>query len=420
MEKAILVGALQRDQRIEQLDASLDELALLVETAGGEAVHRITQTRAGISGATYVGPGKLEEIQDAVQVCQADLVVFDDELTPAQGRNLEDALQVKILDRTQLILDIFAQRAQTQEGKVQVELAQLSYLLPRLTGWGTSLSRLGGGIGTRGPGETKLEVDRRRIRERMAELRRTLVKIRKRRTVQRARRKKSLLPLVALVGYTNAGKSTLFNLLTGADVYQEDRAFATLDPTVRKVDIDNHHPFLLIDTVGFIQKLPHQLVAAFRATLEEVVEADLLIHVIDASHPQREEQRLAVIQVLEELGAADHPMVTAFNKWDLLEEGERWRLVKGHPDDVFISAQRNEGIDTLLTKIGEELPEPLVEAAFLIPYQRADLTAYLHREGQVLQEEHTPQGTVVRAAVRRHLAAQLAPFRLEGSPCEDY
>ncbi|HXF82747.1 MAG TPA: GTPase HflX, partial [bacterium] len=314
-ERAVLVGVHGVDPG---RDPEMEELARLAEAAGAVVVGTLVQHRTRPVPATFLGRGKVEELRALCRRVGADLVIADHELTPVQQRNLEDALGIKVIDRTALVLDIFARRAQTHEGRLQVELAQMTYLLPRLTGRGTALSRLGGGIGTRGPGETKLEVDRRRIRRRITDLRRQIAEIRRTRALQRAARREAQFPTVALVGYTNAGKSTLLNALTDAGVFVEDKLFATLDPTVRRVTLPNGRPALVVDTVGFISRLPTQLVAAFHATLEEVTEADLLVHVVDGSHPDRRAQMRAVREVLGQLGAADKPTVVAVNKTDLL------------------------------------------------------------------------------------------------------
>ncbi|MGI6557762.1 MAG: GTPase HflX [Limnochordia bacterium] len=413
-ERGILVGCIQRGQSLADLLESLDELALLLQASGGLAVGRVVQTSSGLDSATYVSLGKVDEIRWQIEAEGAGLVVFDDELSPAQARNLENMLQVKVVDRTQLILDIFAQRAQSKEGKLQVELAQLTYLLPRLTGLGTELSRLGGGIGTRGPGETRLETDRRRIRRRIAHLRRALEEVRSRRCLQRRSRRRGLIPTVALVGYTNSGKSTLLNRLTGADVFIEDQPFATLDPTVRRAVLPDNRRILLVDTVGFIRKLPHQLVAAFRATLEEVVEADVLVHVVDAARTEWEKQCMAAVQVLEELGAGFHPLLTVFNKVDLLSPDQRTRLRNGHPDAVLISARHGWGIPELLDAVGRLLPDPTVLADFHLPYDRGDLVGYLHDQGQVLEERYTNQGIRMKVIMPRILANRLAEYRVAG------
>jgi GTP-binding protein HflX len=341
-----------------ETDDSINELSELAATAGAEVIVRLVQKRGKPDPAYYIGKGKAEELAILVITTHADLVIFDDELSPAQQRNLESLLKAKVVDRTWLILDIFASRAASKEGKIQVELAQLCYLLPRLVGKGTSLSRLGGGIGTRGPGETKLEVDRRRIRRRISTLRKELEEIAKRRDLQRSNRSKSGLPLVSIVGYTNAGKSTLFNALTDSEVFVEDKLFATLDPTIRRCYLPSGDFILLADTVGFIKKLPHDLIAAFRATLEEATYSDLLLHVVDASHPGKDEHCEAVEEVLKTLGIADKPIITCLNKIDLVTGNlERERIRLDHPGAIPVSAETREGLDKLLLTIAALLKE---------------------------------------------------------------
>ena len=350
-ERAVLV-AIERKSGAEGFDADLNELQELVRTAGGRSVDIITQKREAPSPSTYLGKGKVEEVKDAAIAHQADLVIFDDELTPVQQRNLTEQLERRVLDRTQLILDIFAQRARTREGKLQVELAQLSYLLPRLSSLYTKFERQAGGIGLRGPGETKLEADRRRVRTRISDLGKQIDEMRKQRRVQRASREREGFPTVALVGYTSAGKSTLLNALTDANVYADAKLFATLDPTTRRVSLPGGKPVLMSDTVGFIRRLPHGLVAAFRATLEETVEADVLLHVVDASSPEMEEQMEAVIEVLTDLHIQDKPILTVLNKIDLVKDTYRLReMVANHPDTVYISALTGDGLKQLLLTI---------------------------------------------------------------------
>lgn len=414
-ERCILAGLDLADATWD-LEESLDELARLAESAGAEVVGRITQARQRPDPATYLGSGKVEELKALVRESGAELVIFDDELTPAQARNLEKSLDVKVLDRTQLILDIFAQRARTKEGKLQVELAQLRYILPRLSGIGTMLSRLGGGIGTRGPGETKLEVDRRRIRSRMADVRRELADVMKSRALQRRGREAALAPVCALVGYTNAGKSTLINALTGADVYADDRLFATLDPTVRQASLPGGGSVLLVDTVGFIRKLPHELVAAFRATLEEVTEADLLIHVVDLSSPDWYDQARAVYQTLEELGASEKPMVTAYNKTDRVDPVEVAAAVARTPHAAAISAKTGYGLKQLLAVIEEALPETVVQGTYRIPYGEVHVVSWVHEHGRVLREEYGADAIELDAELRQSLAARVQRFRVRRLP----
>src|SRR5688500_8283749 len=354
-ERAALVGlALRRSTKLDA-EHSIDELAGLAEAAGATVVLKMIQERPTPDPATFIGSGKLDELASECARFAADLVIFDNELTPAQLRHIEERIDRKVVDRTQLILDIFARRARTREGKWQVELAQLKYMLPRLAGSGTALSRLGGGIGTRGPGETKLETDRRRIRQRIHAISEEIDSIRKRRRHSRARRQKASVPLVALVGYTNAGKTTLFNLLTKESAEASDALFVTLDPLVRQVSLPDRRELLLSDTVGFIDRLPHALVAAFRATLEQVAEADLVLHVIDAASPERDRHIEAVRRVLEEVGAANVATMDVFNKCDLVEPGEVARLQRVDPEALCISALRNAGRKEMIDAIAEKL-----------------------------------------------------------------
>lgn len=352
-QRALLVAVETQKAHFEH---DLEELRELVMTAGGEPAGVLTQRREGPSPVSYLGKGKVEELSQRVRLEKMDLVVVDDDLSGIQHRNLEAQLEVPVVDRTQLILDIFAQRARTKEGKLQVELAQLTYMLPRITSVYTKFERQRGGIGMRGPGETKLEADRRRIRRRISTLKDELDEVRKQRKVARANRDRTRFPTAALVGYTSAGKSTLLNRLTGADVFTDPKLFATLDPTTRRVELPGGQAVLLTDTVGFIRKLPHHLVAAFRATLEETVEATLLLHVVDASHPHMEAQMAAVLEVLEELGIDRKPILTVLNKTDLVADTYHLReMVAEHPDTVYISALTGDGIPQLLDKIAEVL-----------------------------------------------------------------
>ena len=397
-ERAILVGVELTGDDPEQSLYSLEELAQLADTAGAEVLTQMVQKRSRPDAATLLGKGKVEELAGLCRESGADLVIINRELSQAQARNLEEHAGVRVIDRTQLILDIFARRARTSEGKLQVELAQLNYLLPRLTGRGIAMSRLGGGIGTRGPGETKLEVDRRRIRKRIADLDREIAEVKKHRDLLRRSRKDVLFPLVALVGYTNAGKSTILTKLTGADVLVEDKLFATLDPTTRRVILPNNETILLTDTVGFIQNLPHHLVAAFRATLEEVVEADLLLHVIDASHPYVEKQIEAVDKVLESLGAAGKPSIMVYNKVDLLPEGDVPVADRGH-QAVALSALKGRGFAELLGALAYALSASRIRKIFFIPYQKSGVLSILHEKGKVLREEHGEKGLSVEAEI---------------------
>jgi len=377
----------------------LQELGELATSAGAEVVGSCVQRSPEPDAATLVGRGKAEEIRHAARAAGATVVIFDHDLTPTQLRNLEPALDLKVLDRTQLILDIFARRALSREGQLQVELAQLNYLLPRLAGRGTALSRLGGGIGTRGPGEQQLEFDRRRIRARIAKLGSALERVRSQRSLHRERRRERQFQTVALVGYTNAGKSTLFNALTRAGVVTSSRLFATLDPTVRVLPLESRRSVLLSDTVGFIRKLPPHLVAAFRATLEELQDAGLLLHVTDASHPEHALQDAAVEGLLEELGLTSAPRLHVWNKSDLLDEGEQKRLPSG-PTDVLISARTGEGITGLLARIDDSLEGgPLVEAEFDFPCSDGESLALVHRVGHVLSTRVVENRVRVRARV---------------------
>ncbi len=400
-ERAVLVGV---GHGIEPSD--LDELAALADSAGAEPVSRIVQTRSDPDPATFVGKGKLEEIHRAVHSTGADAVILDDELTPGQLRNLESRLGTKVIDRTALILDIFALHARSREGKAQVELAQLNYLLPRLRGWGEAMSRLGGGIGTRGPGETKLEVDRQHIKRRISKLRRDIKDLARTRDVKRARREGSGVQQIAIAGYTNAGKSTLMNALTEAGVLVADQLFATLDPTIRRIALPGGRHATISDTVGFVGKLPHDLVEAFRSTLEEVSRADLVLHVADASSSEVAQQVEAVRGVLGEIGAGAIPEVLALNKVDVLSEMDRERAARRFPDAVAISALTGEGREPLLERVALELPRPPVEVTLLVPYGRDEVIALLYRDAEVLETEPGPDGTLVRARVGdRELAA---------------
>ena len=382
-EKAMLIST--------DSEQSLDELAGLAETAGALVITRVLQNRQKPDPATYIGSGKAEELSLTCQALEIDLAIFDDELTGAQRRNLENALGVRVIDRTALILDIFAQRAQTAEGKLQVELAQMKYRLPRLTGAGTSMSRLGGGIGTRGPGETQLEVDRRRIRRRIDDLQAQLAELKRRRDMRRARREKQGQTTVALVGYTNAGKSTLLNALAGSDVLVEDKLFATLDTVMRNVDLPENRSCLLVDTVGFIRKLPHPLVQAFRSTLEEAIYADLLIVVSDLSSPNYKQQRDTVFEVLNDLGATDRPILEVLNKADRVKPD----AIVEPADAILISARDGMGLETLKAEIARRIAAMRHRAELIIPYSKGNLLSMIHSSGQVLSEEYLAEGTKV-------------------------
>lgn len=388
-------------------DPEMEELAALTESAGAVVVASLVQHRGKPVPATFLGSGKIEELRRLCAEVQAGVVIADHELTPVQQRNLERALDLKVIDRTALVLDIFARRAQTHEGRLQVELAQMTYLMPRLTGRGAMLSRLGGGIGTRGPGETKLEVDRRRIRRRITDLRGAIGAIRQHRALQRKARREAAFETVALAGYTNAGKSTLLNALTNAGVFVEDKLFATLDPTVRKVTLPNGRPVLLIDTVGFITRLPTQLVAAFRATLEEVTEADVLVHIVDASHPDWRAQMRAVRQVLVELGAGDKPTVIALNKTDHVAPVDVRAMLTEIGEGVAISALHKVGLINLLRVISQRLPGSLVRVKLTVPYRHAGALAQIFAQGRVLRQDYDQDGIHVQAELPRVQARQL-------------
>jgi GTP-binding protein HflX len=398
-EQAILIGVQLSETDFEHVEESLDELEQLVITAGAEVASRIIQVRETPHSRTFIGPGKAEEIKDLAQSLNADIVIFDSELTPSQQHNLEDIMSRKVIDRTALILDIFAQHAHSSEGKLQVELAQLVYLLPRIKGRGVELSRLGGGIGTRGPGEQKLEVDRRRIRKRIQHLRQELSHVSQNRSIQRKKRKRAAVFSVSIVGYTNAGKSTLLNALTDAHVHVEDKLFATLDSTTRKLKLPSHQSVVLSDTVGFIKKLPHQLVASFRSTLDEVREANLLLNIIDASHPQMREQIEAVEVVLSEIGAAEKPRINVFNKVDILSDSEIDQFKKRYPEGVFVSALKKEGIDGVIQKIDEIVSSSLVQVEFKISFDKSNLIEKIYRVGRVISEKHSPHGTKIVAEI---------------------
>ena len=416
-ERAVLVGALVGNQDAEEAEWSLDELEALADTAGADSVDRVLQRRDAPDPATYLGKGKAQEAVGVAGALDADMLIFDDELTPAQGRNLEEIAGVnplaerglKIIDRTGLILDIFAQHARSAEGKLQVELAQLNYRLPRLRGWGDVLSRLGGGIGTRGPGETQLEAERRAILRRIQRVKKDLGDLERARRLKRKARRRSGISVIALVGYTNAGKSTLLRKLTDAGVLIEDRLFSTLDPTTRRLELPFGRSALLTDTVGFVKKLPHQLVEAFNSTLEEVGEATLLLHVVDASRdPER--QIAAVEVVLKEIGVTDRPTMLALNKADLLSEVERDKVKGRFPDAVLCSAATGEGIDDLLERLSQELSRLKVEITAEIPFDKGALVARLHDEGEVIDEAYSESGTRVVARVPAEFLDDLAPY----------
>ncbi|HWR07350.1 GTPase HflX [Sporomusa sp.] len=396
-EKALLVGV--ERQGGWDVDDSLSELAQLAETAGAEVVGSVWQKRSRLDSTYFIGRGKVQEISIIRQEINANIIIFDDELSPAQQRNLEQTLGIKVIDRPALILDIFAQRARSHEGKLQVELAQLKYNLPRLGGQGLVLSRLGGGIGTRGPGETKLEVDRRRIRSRINDIEQEIENLKKHRNLHRERRQAARIPTTALVGYTNAGKSTLLNKLTDAGVLAEDKLFATLDPTTRRTKLASGKEFLLTDTVGFIQKLPHQLIAAFRGTLEEVVQADLLLHVIDVSHPQYEQQSNAVYQVLRELGADTKPVITVFNKMDKIDSQHVMERILREPGNIAVSASTGTNLDKLLSMIEDNFKAILVDTLLLVPYDDSGLVSKLYDIASVNSIEYKPEGISISVSL---------------------
>ncbi len=409
-ERIVLVGVVHADTDTARVEASLDELALLVDTAGADAVGRVVQRRASLDPATLIGRGKVDEIRALAEAVDCDTVVFDDELSPAQQANLEKLLGRTALDRTAVILDIFAQNASSREGRAQVHLAQLRYRLPRLRGRGVQLSQQAGGIGTRGPGETKLEVDRRRLLQQTHRLESELRTIRQHRATQRKARRRSRLAHVALVGYTNAGKSTLLNRLTDAGVLVENRLFATLDATTRRLQLPGGETVLVTDTVGFIRKLPHQLVEAFRSTLDVVVDADLLVHLVDASSPDPEGDIEAVRRVLHEIGGADEitELIVA-NKADRSADAAR-SLVRRHRGAVAVSASTGAGLDDLLTAIGDRLRAATTVQTLVVPFARGDVLASVHREGQVLAEETAEAGMRVTARLDDAASARLAEW----------
>lgn len=410
LERVVLVGV-WTEGTAREAELSMAELARLAETAGSQVLDALVQRRSRPDPATYVGSGKVAELRDVVVAEGADTVICDGELSPGQLQALEKALQVKVVDRTWLILDIFAQHARSREGKAQVELAQYEYMLPRLRGWGETLSRQTGGIGARrGPGETKLEIDRRRVRTQMSRLRRQLTVMARARTVQRADRRLRAVPGVAIVGYTNAGKSSLLNRLTDADVLVKDELFATLDPTVRRARTAAGREYTLADTVGFVRHLPHQLVAAFRSTLEEVRDADLLLHVVDGGDPEPWGQVAAVREVLAEIGAGAVAELVVVNKCELIDPAVLAEVRHREPTSLAVSARTGAGLGGLRDAIARRLPQPDVEVAVIVPFTRGDLTSQLHEHGEVLGSEYTAEGTAICALVPGWLAARLQEY----------
>ncbi len=420
LERVVLVGV-WTEGSVEDAENSMAELALLAETAGSQVLENVYQRRDKPDPATYIGRGKVEGVREIVQATGADTVIMDGELAPSQLRNLEDKIKVKVVDRTALILDIFAQHAKSKEGQAQVELAQLNYMKQRLRGWGGNLSRQAGGrvaggagIGSRGPGETKIENDRRRINTKIARLRRDLAALKTTRTTMRSERRRNAVPSVAIAGYTNAGKSSLLNKLTGAGVLVEDALFATLDPTTRRTQTSDGRIYTMSDTVGFVRHLPHQLVEAFRSTLEEVAESDLIVHVVDGSHPDPEGQLAAVREVLGEIGASQIPELVVINKADIADPMTIARLRQREPHSVTCSAKTGEGISDVLAAIEADLPRPAVEIRALLPYSRGDLVSRLHDKAEVVSIEHTGDGTLIHARVSEQLAGELEMYLLTG------
>mgnify|MGYP003370391280 CR=1 FL=1 len=406
-EHVILLGVSLQDG--DDTEQSLDELEELAKTAGAVTVGRVIQNREAIHPGTYIGKGKIEEVQILAEELGADAVICDDELSPAQLRNLQQELDMKVMDRTLIILDIFAARASTSEGKIQVELAQLKYRQARLVGLRDSLSRLGGGIGTRGPGEKKLEMDRRLIKNRIAQLNRELAEVKRHREVTRSRRSRQSTEVAAIVGYTNAGKSTLLNTMTGADVLEEDKLFATLDPTTRVLALESGQEVLLTDTVGFIRKLPHHLIEAFRSTLEEAKYADIILHVVDASNPQAEQQMLVVYETLSNLGVTDKKIVTLFNKQDQVPQGQEIMRDRKADKTLYISAKTGEGLEELKNLLEEMVNEKNVLIERLYDYSEAGRIQIIRKQGQLLEEEYRDDGIYVKAYVPMEIYGAVTP-----------
>ncbi|MCW2785574.1 MAG: hflX [Marmoricola sp.] len=414
LERVVLVGV-WTEGSVEDAENSMAELAALAETAGSQVLENVYQRRDKPDPATYIGRGKVEGVREIVVATGADTVIMDGELAPSQLRNLEDKLKVKVVDRTALILDIFAQHAKSREGKAQVELAQLSYMKQRLRGWGSSLSRQAGGIGGRGPGETKIETDRRRINDKVAKLRRELAQMKTTRQTKRNERRRNAIPSVAIAGYTNAGKSSILNRLTDAGVLVENALFATLDPTTRRTTAEDGRIYTMSDTVGFVRHLPHDLIEAFRSTLEEVAEADLVVHVVDGSHPDPEGQLAAVREVFAEIDAGSVPELVVINKADLADPLTLARLRLREPRSVVCSAKTGEGIADVLAAIEADLPRPEIEIRVLLPYSRGDLVSRIHDKGDIVSVEHTGDGTLIHARVSEAFAGELELYTLSGT-----
>lgn len=417
LEKVVIIGVYPRGQEVDA-ENSLKELAALCETAGAEVLDGLLQRKPHPDPATYMGRGKVEELAAIVRAEGADTVVADTELAPSQRRALEDAIKVKVIDRTAVILDIFAQHAKSREGKAQVELAQLQYLLPRLRGWGDSMSRQAGGqvggqgagMGSRGPGETKIEIDRRRIRTQMAKLRAQIKGFEPAREAKRANRIRNAIPSVAIMGYTNAGKSSLLNRITKAGVLVENALFATLDPTVRKTETPDGRPYTLADTVGFVRQLPHQLVEAFRSTFEEVTMSDVIVHVVDASHEDPAQQIKTVRDVVGEVDARNIPEIIVFNKADLIDNDQQILLRGLEPNAIFVSAKTGEGIEELQQLIADTIPEPDVEVTAVIPYEHGEIVSMIHKSGHVLDTDYVESGTRIHARVSVEMAARIEQY----------
>jgi len=412
LERVVLVGV-WTEGSITDAENSMEELAALAETAGSTVLDALIQRRDKPDPATFIGSGKVSELKGIVKSTGADTVVCDGELSPSQLKNLEDKVKVKVVDRTALILDIFAQHAKSKEGKAQVELAQMSYMLPRLRGWGDSLSRQAGGIGGRGPGETKIEVDRRRIRDKMAKLRREINAMKTARDTKRQERRRNSIPSVAIAGYTNAGKSSLLNRLTNAGVLVQNALFATLDPTVRRSETSDGRVYTLSDTVGFVKHLPHDLIDAFKSTLEEVSGADVIVHVVDGSHPDPLGQISAVREVIDEIGGAKIPEIIAINKADIADPETMALILRQEPDAYPISVHTGAGITELVRAIETSLPRPRVEVRTLVPYNRGDLVSHIHEHGEILSEEYLAEGTSLHALVDGSLAHALEKYAVQ-------